>query len=80
MLPGWVCQIGVMLTDTVIDAMVVGGPAANSGLIHKGDRIISVDGRDMSNVAADDLHSALVGSDQPGTKVGGGGQLVSAAT
>ena len=44
--------------------MVIGGPAYNSGELAKGDVIMEVDGK---AVTEENIHDALLGSDVPGT-------------
>jgi hypothetical protein len=55
-----------MVNGTVIENMVVGGPAFNSGQLVPGDSIVQIDGK---LVTAKDLFEELVGSDIPGTTV-----------
>jgi len=56
--------IGVMLKGTTIENAVVGGPSW--GILSKGDVILEVDGR---HVGDEDVQLALLGGDQPGSKV-----------
>ena len=58
--------VGVMFNCLVIEAMVVGGPAYNSGQLEPGDTILQID---HSPVTAEGLQQALIGSDVPGTTV-----------
>jgi len=39
--------VGLMLSHTVIEHLVVGGPAYNTGLLGKGDDITHIDGKDV---------------------------------
>ena len=56
----------MMLSGMVIDNMVMGGPAYNSGMLDKGDIIVQIDHQDVS---VDGLSIALLGSDVPGSSV-----------
>jgi hypothetical protein len=59
--------VGLLLTGVVIDTIVIGGPAhAHSGQIHRGDKILSVDGIPAT---ADNVLALLVGDDVPGSHV-----------
>jgi C-terminal processing protease CtpA/Prc len=53
-----------MLSGTVIDNMVMGGPAYNSDKLCKGDVILEVENKP---VTAESVHDALLGNDLPGT-------------
>ncbi len=53
-----------MLSGTIIDNMVVGGPAYNSDKLCKGDIILEVD---HNAVTAESVHDAILGNDLPGT-------------
>ena len=55
-----------MLSGMVIDNMVMGGPAYNSGMLDRGDVIIQIDHQDIT---VDGLSTALLGSDVPGSSV-----------
>ena len=55
-----------MLIGTVIDNMVIGGPAYNSDRLEKGDTIVQVNGKPVS---AEELPDMLIGDDIPGTSV-----------
>jgi hypothetical protein len=55
-----------MLNGLIIDNMVVGGPASNSGQLQQNDVITQIDGVPVS---VENIHDALVGSDIPGTMV-----------
>ena len=59
-------QLGLLLKDTLIDHLVVGGPAAQSKLLHQGDKILRVDG---IAVTKDNILRHLIGSDIPGSTV-----------
>jgi S1-C subfamily serine protease len=59
-------QVGIMLKGTVIDSMVVGGPAFNSSILEVGDIILGVDG---SKVTDEIIVSTLLGDDRPDSKV-----------
>ena len=61
-----VTTIGIMLSGTEIDNMVVGGSAYNTKELDKGDIILEVD---ATPVEVEQLHAALVGSDVPGSTV-----------
>jgi hypothetical protein len=65
--------VGLMLSQTVIDNMVIGGPAYNSGQLSKGDELVAIDGQDvrsrLNKHRYDHLASLLKGSDLPGTVV-----------
>jgi hypothetical protein len=39
--------VGLMLSHTAIEHLVVGGPAYNTGMLGKGDEIIRIDGKDV---------------------------------
>ena len=56
----------MILDGTVIDSMVVGGPAYNTGQLDRGDTILRIN---HEPVAEDNLHALLVGSDSPGSTV-----------
>ena len=56
----------MILDGTVVDSMVVGGPAFNTGQLDRGDTILSIDQQPASE---DNLHALLVGSDTPGSSV-----------
>ena len=60
--------VGIMFNGLVIDNMVVGGPAYNSGQLEPGDAILQID---HAPVTAEGLQQALIGSDVPGTTVRG---------
>ena len=59
-------QIGIMLLGTMVDNLVVGGPAFNSRQLHHGDIIVKVDG---TPVTQSNIHEMMVGNDIPGTPV-----------
>jgi hypothetical protein len=59
-------HFGMILDGTVIDSMVVGGPAFNTGQLDRGDEILSIN-RETASEA--NLHVLLVGSDAPGSSV-----------
>ena len=59
-------QVGLMLNGLVVDNMVVGGPAYNSGQLQQSDIITHIDGIPVS---VETVHDALLGSDIPGTNV-----------
>jgi C-terminal processing protease CtpA/Prc len=56
----------MILDGTVIDSMVVGGPAYNTGQLDRGDIILRIN---HEPVAEDNLHALLVGTDSPGSTV-----------
>eukprot|EP00961_Rhodomonas_salina_P032270 435208-Rhodomonas_salina.1 len=58
--------VGMMLTGTTIDNMVVGGPADTCKELKKGDVIITVDGNEVDE---DNVVTFLRGSDIPGSFV-----------
>jgi len=58
--------VGVMFAGQVIDSMVVGGPAYNSRQLDKGDFVVDIDGKAVTN---DNLSQLLVGADVAGTPV-----------
>jgi C-terminal processing protease CtpA/Prc len=47
--------------------MAFGGPAYNSGILKKGDRIVRVDGNAV--ITAEEIENALVNNDFPGATV-----------
>jgi S1-C subfamily serine protease len=49
-----------------IDNLLIGGPACNSGQLEKGDVILSLDGRQVTD---ENIHDLLVGNDKPGDSV-----------
>ena len=55
-----------MLLGTMIDNLVVGGPAYNSRQLHHGDIILKVDGIPVTQA---NIHEVLVGHDMPGSPV-----------
>ena len=55
-----------MLLGTMIDNLVVGGPAYNSRQLHRGDVVLKVDGQPVTQT---NIHDAMVGSDVPGSPV-----------
>ncbi len=55
-----------MLLGTMVDNLVVGGPAFNSRQLHHGDVIVKVDG---TPVTQSNIHEMMVGNDIPGTPV-----------
>ena len=57
-------QIGIMLLGTMIDNLVVGGPAYNSRQLHHGDIILKVDGIPVNQ---NNIHEIMVGNDSPGS-------------
>ncbi len=59
-------QIGIMLLGTMVDNLVVGGPAYNSRQLHHGDVIVKVDG---IPITASNIHEVMVGDDIPGAPV-----------
>ena len=59
-------QIGIMLLGTMIDNLVVGGPAYNSRQLHHGDIILKVDG---IPVTQNNIHDVMVGNDTPGSPI-----------
>jgi C-terminal processing protease CtpA/Prc len=69
-----------MLLGTMIDNLVVGGPAYNSRQLHHGDVIVKVDG---VPVTQSNITEMMVGNDTPGSPVivsiARGGPKVSAA-
>ena len=54
-----------MLKGLLVDNMVIGGPAHNTGLLEKDDTIIAIDGI----VTEESIHAALLGEDIPGSSV-----------
>lgn len=59
--------VGLLLTGAVVDTLVIGGPAhAHSAQIHRGDKILSVNGVPATE---DNVLSLLVGEDVPGSHV-----------
>jgi C-terminal processing protease CtpA/Prc len=61
-----VTQIGIMLLGTMVDNLVVGGPAYNSRQLYHGDVIVKVDG---IPITASNIHEVMVGDDIPGAPV-----------
>jgi C-terminal processing protease CtpA/Prc len=59
-------QVGLMLKGTIIDQLVVGGPAYNSGDLDRGDFVEAVDG---TPVDQDSILKTLIGLDTPGSMV-----------
>jgi C-terminal processing protease CtpA/Prc len=59
-------QIGIMILGTMVDNLVVGGPAFNSRQLQHGDVIIKVDGAPVTQA---NIHEMMVGNDVPGTPV-----------
>ena len=59
-------QIGIVLDGRKIDGLLHGGPAYNSGCLERGDVIVDIDGKTVSDT---NVHEILVGSDEPGTSV-----------
>ena len=55
-----------MLLGTMVDNLVVGGPAYNSRQLHHGDVIVKVDG---IPITASNIHEVMVGDDIPGAPV-----------
>ncbi len=55
-----------MLLGTMVDNLVVGGPAYNSRQLHHGDVIVKVDG---ISITASNIHEVMVGDDIPGAPV-----------
>ena len=55
-----------MLLGTMIDNLVVGGPAYNSRQLHHGDIILQVDGIPVTQT---NIHDVMVGKDMPGSPV-----------
>jgi len=58
--------VGLMLSSTVVENLLIGSPALSSRQISKGDRIVKVDGLQVNE---DNVHEALIGSDLPGSFV-----------
>eukprot|EP00960_Hanusia_phi_P049342 759506-Hanusia_phi.AAC.4 len=58
--------VGIMVNDLTVDGMLIGGPAYNSKMLRKGDKIVKVDGIEVS---MDNLQEVLVGDDVPGSEV-----------
>ncbi|KAJ1483452.1 hypothetical protein T484DRAFT_1895986 [Baffinella frigidus] len=58
--------VGIMLKGTVVDNLLMGGPAFASGLLSRGDVIISVDGQ---SATSEHVHLLLGGADVPGSPV-----------
>ena len=54
--------VGIMVDGLTIDNMVIGGPAYNSGQLDRGDLIVAVDFKSVSEESLQDL---LVGPDIP---------------
>ncbi len=64
---GCVCiQVGIILKGTVIESTVVGGPAFTSMCLTRGDVILEVDGRPVTEKTIEIL---LTGNDKPGSLV-----------
>ena len=59
-------QVGLILKGTMIDSVVVGGPAFLSTCLGPGDAILEVDGR---NVTEQTIEILLAGNDKPGSLV-----------
>ncbi len=59
--------MGILLIDSVVDEMAFGGPAYNSGMLKRGDRIVRVDGNTV--ITAEEIENALVKNDFPGATV-----------
>ena len=55
-----------MLHGVVIDHMIEGGPAHKSNQLEPGDRVLKVDGKDVTE---DTLPGMVIGSDMPGSIV-----------
>lgn len=55
-----------MVNDLTIDGMLIGGPAYNSKMLQRGDKIVKVDGIEVS---MENLQEVLVGEDTPGSEV-----------
>ena len=67
-----------MMNGTMIENMVVGGPAYNSKQLEHGDVILEVDGQEAKN---ENIFEVLIGCDVPGSAVNiklakGGPQVV----
>jgi hypothetical protein len=48
-------------SSVVVDALTPGGPAASSGQIRVGDRLLSVDGRSVASLSLDIVHDLIDG-------------------
>jgi hypothetical protein len=59
-------QVGIMLSGTMIDNTVVGGPAHNSKQFEHGDVVLEVDGHEANN---GNIFELLIGNDTPGSVV-----------
>jgi S1-C subfamily serine protease len=55
-----------MLQGTIVDQLVVGGPAYNSGELDRGDSIQKVDGLPVDQ---ESILTTLIGQDTPGSVV-----------
>jgi S1-C subfamily serine protease len=55
-----------MLKGSVIESIVIGGPAFNSSMLEVGDVILGVDG---SKVTEENIVSTLIGDDRPESNV-----------
>jgi hypothetical protein len=59
-------QVGIVLTGTLVDQTVIGGPAHSSKIIFPGDAILKIDG---IIVTSENIRSQLLGCDIPGSTV-----------
>ena len=60
-------QIGIMFDGVEVDSMVIGGPAYNTGMLHKADFVVKVNGEAVNNKF--ELHTALRRTEMPGAHV-----------
>jgi len=58
--------VGLMLSGTKVDNLLIGGPAMECGHVQKGDRILKVDGQ---AVDGNNVDTMLLGNDVPGSLV-----------
>jgi C-terminal processing protease CtpA/Prc len=58
--------VGIILRGTIIESMVVGGPAFTSKSLGRGDEILEVDGKPVTEKTIEIL---LAGNDKPGSLV-----------
>ena len=60
--------VGILFSGTTIDGLVEGGPAFNTGLLHRGDMVVKVNRKCVTGKHS--LHTALAeGDDAPGAPV-----------
>jgi C-terminal processing protease CtpA/Prc len=60
-------QVGIRLSATIVESLVLGGSAHVSGEIQLGDQIIEIDGKSVTS--SSEIYEKLCGCDIPGTHV-----------